>query len=61
MVIDRGAGTPLVLIPGIQGRWEWMAPAVDALAARTRVLTGSAAAAGSFHPARWTASCARPS
>ena len=41
MVIDRGAGTPLVLIPGIQGRWEWMAPAVDALAARTRVLTGS--------------------
>ena len=41
MVIDRGAGTPLVLIPGIQGRWEWMAPAVNALAARTRVLTGS--------------------
>ncbi len=41
MVIDRGTGTPLVLIPGIQGRWEWMAPAVDALAARTRVLTGS--------------------
>ena len=41
MIIDRGAGTPLVLIPGIQGRWEWMAPAVDALAARTRVLTGS--------------------
>ena len=41
MVIDRGAGTPVVLIPGIQGRWEWMAPAVDALAARTRVLTGS--------------------
>ena len=41
MIIDRGAGTPLVLIPGIQGRWEWMAPAVNALASRVRVLTGS--------------------
>jgi pimeloyl-ACP methyl ester carboxylesterase len=38
---DRGAGAPLVLIPGIQGRWEWMLPAVDALAARCRVITGS--------------------
>lgn len=40
-MIDRGAGAPLVLIPGIQGRWEWMLPAVDALAARCRVVTGS--------------------
>ena len=40
-MIDRGAGTPLVLVPGIQGRWEWMAPAVDALAARCRVVTDS--------------------
>lgn len=38
---DRGAGAPLVLVPGIQGRWEWMAPAVDALAARCRVVTDS--------------------
>jgi pimeloyl-ACP methyl ester carboxylesterase len=38
---DRGAGAPLVVIPGIQGRWEWMLPAVDALAARCRVITGS--------------------
>ena len=38
---DRGAGPPLVLVPGIQGRWEWMAPAVDALAARCRVVTDS--------------------
>jgi pimeloyl-ACP methyl ester carboxylesterase len=29
----------LVLIPGIQGRWEWMAPAVDALSKRFRVIT----------------------
>lgn len=38
---DRGAGLPLALVPGIQGRWEWMRPAVDALAARCRVITGS--------------------
>ena len=38
---DRGAGLPLVLVPGIQGRWEWMRPAVDALAARCRVISGS--------------------
>ena len=38
---DRGAGLPLVLVPGIQGRWEWMLPTVDALAARCRVITGS--------------------
>ena len=38
---DRGAGVPLVLVPGIQGRWEWMSPAVDALAARCRVISGS--------------------
>jgi 3-oxoadipate enol-lactonase len=40
-MIDRGQGEAIVLIPGIQGRWEWMAPAVQALAARGRVLTGS--------------------
>jgi hypothetical protein len=42
-IIDRGTGTPVVLIPGIQGRWEWMAPAVDALAERCRVVTFSLA------------------
>jgi pimeloyl-ACP methyl ester carboxylesterase len=40
-VIDRGRGSPIVLIPGIQGRWEWMAPAVDALKERHRVLSFS--------------------
>lgn len=40
-MIDRGAGDPVVLVPGIQGRWEWMRPAVDALAARGRVISGS--------------------
>jgi pimeloyl-ACP methyl ester carboxylesterase len=40
-VIDRGSGTPVVIIPGIQGRWEWMSPAVDALAEHCRVITFS--------------------
>jgi len=40
-VIDRGSGPAVVLMPGIQGRWEWMAPTVDALAARCRVITYS--------------------
>ena len=30
-----------MLIPGIQGRWEWMSPTVAALARRCRVLTFS--------------------
>ncbi|MGH9386061.1 MAG: alpha/beta fold hydrolase [Vicinamibacterales bacterium] len=40
-MIDLGSGTPIVLIPGIQGRWEWVRPAVDALARRQRVLAFS--------------------
>jgi 3-oxoadipate enol-lactonase len=40
-MIDRGRGSPIVLIPGIQGHWEWMGPAIDALAARHRVLSFS--------------------
>jgi pimeloyl-ACP methyl ester carboxylesterase len=38
---DQGRGTPVVLIPGIQGRWEWMAPAIRALARTHRVLSFS--------------------
>jgi len=40
-IIDRGTGIPVVMIPGIQGRWEWMSPAVDALARCCRVITFS--------------------
>ena len=32
---------PLVIIPGIQGRWEWMRPAIDALRTEGEVLTFS--------------------
>jgi pimeloyl-ACP methyl ester carboxylesterase len=42
-IIDRGTGTPVIVIPGVQGRWEWMLPAIDALAARCRVITFSLA------------------
>jgi 3-oxoadipate enol-lactonase len=37
--LELGSGPPLVLIPGIQGRWEYVRQAVDALSARFRVLT----------------------
>ena len=33
----QGDGPPLVLVPGMQGRWEWMTPTVEALARRFRV------------------------
>jgi 3-oxoadipate enol-lactonase len=37
--VEFGKGPPLVLIPGIQGRWEYLRPAIDALAASFRTLT----------------------
>ena len=40
-LIERGNGPALVLIPGLQGRWEYLRPAVDALSASFRVLTFS--------------------
>ena len=42
-IVDLGSGVPVVMVPGIQGRWEWMKPAVDALAERCRVVTFSLA------------------
>jgi pimeloyl-ACP methyl ester carboxylesterase len=40
-MIDVGTGPPIVLIPGLQGRWEWMRPALHALATRARVISFS--------------------
>ena len=40
-MVDKGNGQPIVMIPGMQGRWEWMAPAVDAVARCSRVLSYS--------------------
>jgi pimeloyl-ACP methyl ester carboxylesterase len=42
-IIDRGGGTAIVVIPGVQGRWEWMKPAIDTLAQHCRVITFSLA------------------
>ena len=42
-MVDTGSGPPLVLIPGIQGRWEWLWPAVRALQQHFRVITFSLA------------------
>lgn len=42
-IVDLGSGVPVVVIPGIQGRWEWMKPAIDALAQQGRVITFSLA------------------
>jgi pimeloyl-ACP methyl ester carboxylesterase len=42
-IVDVGSGPPLVIVPGIQGRWEWMRPGVEALAGQCRVITFSLA------------------
>jgi pimeloyl-ACP methyl ester carboxylesterase len=57
-MVDIGSGSPIVVIPGVQGRWEWMEPAIRSLAVRHRVLsfslgdTGSGLACGKLrgHP-----------
>lgn len=55
-IIDRGTGAPIVMIPGIQGRWEYMRPAIDALAESFRVITfplrGERGSCGSLNPTR---------
>ena len=38
-IVEQGAGPALVLIPGIQGRWEYVRPSVDALSSAFRVIT----------------------
>jgi len=38
-IVEQGHGTPLVLITGSQGRWEFGRPAIDALARHFRVIT----------------------
>lgn len=40
-MFDQGSGPPLVVIPGIQGRWEWMAPALRELQRSCRTISYS--------------------
>ena len=47
-MFDEGSGPAVVVIPGVQGRWEWMSPALRALSARCRVISYSLGAAKTF-------------
>jgi 3-oxoadipate enol-lactonase len=47
-MFDQGSGSPLVVIPGVQGRWEWMRPALRALAKRCRTISYSLPAVVEF-------------
>ena len=38
-MFDRGSGPPLIVIPGVQGRWEWMYPALEALSRTCRTIS----------------------
>jgi 3-oxoadipate enol-lactonase len=38
-LIELGRGEPLVFVPGLQGRWQYARPTIDALAAHFRVRT----------------------
>lgn len=40
-IYDAGDGVPLIVIPGVQGRWEWMRPALDSLRTRCRTISYS--------------------
>jgi 3-oxoadipate enol-lactonase len=40
-IVDCGSGPALLLVPGLQGRWEYMRATVEALAASFRVITFS--------------------
>src|SRR5947207_7898049 len=40
-MFDEGSGPPLVVIPGVQGRWEWMMPTLRALSRRCRTISYS--------------------
>lgn len=41
--MDEGTGPPVIVIPGIQGRWEWMRPALRALVPTCRTISYSLA------------------
>jgi 3-oxoadipate enol-lactonase len=40
-MFDKGCGKPLIVVPGVQGRWEWMTPALEALAQHCHTLSFS--------------------
>lgn len=38
-MFDQGSGPPLIVVPGAQGRWEWMAPALRELQKECRTVS----------------------
>lgn len=38
---QAGSGPPLIVVPGIQGRWEWLRPALEQLQTRCRTVSYS--------------------
>lgn len=54
-MFDAGEGPPLVVVPGLQGRWEWYEPALWELAGRCRTiaysLAGDPGSGRAFDPA----------
>ena len=47
-MFDKGSGRPLIVIPGVQGRWEWMSPALEALSRQCRTISYSLGPATAF-------------
>lgn len=41
LMFDQGDGPPLVVVPGLQGRWEWAQPVLTRLAGRCRTISYS--------------------
>jgi 3-oxoadipate enol-lactonase len=54
-MFDQGTGPPLIVIPGIQGRWEWLRPALRELRKHRRTvsytLSGDIGSGSRFDPA----------
>jgi pimeloyl-ACP methyl ester carboxylesterase len=54
-MFDQGSGPPLIVVPGAQGRWEWMAPALRELRKECRTvsytLSGDFGSEQTFDPA----------
>lgn len=40
-LFQAGSGPAVIVIPGVQGRWEWMRPALDCLQTRCRTVSYS--------------------
>ena len=54
---DEGTGPAVIVVPGVQGRWEWMEPALRELQRTCRVISysphGGAVSAAAGAPARF--------